>query len=298
MTADATRENFALQAGLTIAAARRAVAQAFRSAGLDTPDLDARLLVGHALGLDHAALMAGAERPLSNAESQSIAPLAVRRLAHEPVARIVGHKEFWGLRLTVTPDVLVPRPDTETIVECALAQARVRGSRPRRILDLGTGTGALLLALLSEWPDAFGVATDVSMPALQVARANAEAHDLEKRAAFVACDFGAALAGGFDLVVSNPPYVARPDIASLAPEVREHDPALALDGGADGLDAYRAIAADAKRLLAPFGTLVLELGAGQAEAVGNLLREADLEVLEPVPDLAGIPRAIAAGHPI
>jgi release factor glutamine methyltransferase len=194
--------------------------------------------------------------------------------------------------------VLVPRPDTETIVECALTRARARGSAPRRILDLGTGTGALLLALLSEWPDAFGVATDKSVAALRVARANAEAHGLEQRAAFVACDFGAALAGGFDIVVSNPPYVARHEIASLAREVREHDPTLALDGGADGLAAYRAIAGDARRLLAPFGTLVLELGAGQAEAVGTLLREADLEVAEPVPDLAGIPRAIAAGYPI
>ena len=297
MTPDAARE-FALQTGLSIAAARRVVTQAFRSAGLDTPDLDARVLVGHALGLDHAALMVDAERPLSASESASVTALAARRLAHEPVARIVGYREFWGLRLAVTPAVLVPRPDTETIVECALARARARGSPPRRILDLGTGTGALLLALLSEWPEAFGVATDTSVAALRVARGNAEAHGLDKRAAFVACDFGAALAGGFDIVVSNPPYVASPDIASLAREVREHDPALALDGGADGLAAYRAIAGDARRLLAPFGTLVLELGAGQAEAVATLLREADLEVAEPIPDLAGIPRAIAAGHPI
>lgn len=298
MTADAACQNFALQTGLSIAAARRAVAQAFRSAALDTPDLDARVLVGHALGLDHAALMADAERPLTAAEGASIAALVARRLAHEPVARIVGFKEFWGLRLAVTPAVLVPRPETETIVECALAQARTRGMRPRRILDLGTGTGALLLALLSEWPEAFGVATDTSMAALRVARANAEAHGLDTRTALVACDFGAALAGGFEMVVSNPPYVASQDIASLAREVREHDPALALDGGADGLDAYRAIAADARRLLAPFGTLVLELGAGQAAAVTALLQEAGLEVAEPVPDLAGIPRAIAAGHPI
>jgi release factor glutamine methyltransferase len=227
-----------------------------------------------------------------------VTALAGRRLAHEPVARIVGHKEFWGLRLAVTPAVLVPRPDTETVVECALAQARAQGARPRRILDLGTGSGALLLALMSEWPDAYGIATDTSAAALRVARANAEALGLAARAAFIACDFGAALAGGFDIVVSNPPYVASRDIASLAPDVRDHDPHGALDGGPDGLAAYRAIAADARRLLAPAGLLVLELGAGQAAEVAALLRQAGLDVMEPIADLAGIPRAISARHPI
>jgi release factor glutamine methyltransferase len=286
--------NLALRAGTSVAAARRALARAFRDAGLDSPDLDARVLVGHALGLDHTGLVAAGDRPLSAQEATALAALAARRLAREPVSRIVGNREFWGLTLAVTPAVLVPRPETETIVEHALAQV----DDPARILDLGTGSGALLLALLSECPNAFGVATDLSTPALETARANAVALGLAARAAFVRCDFGAALVGGFDLIVSNPPYIASHEIATLAPEVRDFDPRLALDGSADGLDAYRAIAADARRLLAPGGTLVLELGLDQAGAVAALLRAAGLEVAEPVPDLAGIPRAISARHPI
>lgn len=282
--------------GTSLAAARRILAQAFRAAGLDSPELDARVLAGHALGLDHARLMAAAERPLAADEAARVAALAARRLAREPVARIVGRREFWGLALAVAPAVLVPRPETETVVEAALARLDRRG--PLRVLDLGTGSGALLIALLRELPRAFGVASDRSPAALHLARANAAAHGLADRAGFVACDFGAALAGGFDLVVSNPPYVASADIGTLAPEVRDHDPRLALDGGCDGLAAYRAIAADAGRLLAATGLLVLELGAGQAPAVAALLREAGLDPAEPVPDLAGIPRAIAARHPI
>lgn len=182
--------------GTSLAAARRILAQAFRAAGLDSPELDARVLAGHALGLDHARLMAAAERPLAAEEAARVAALAARRLAREPVARIVGRREFWGLALAVAPAVLVPRPETETVVEAALARLDRRG--PLRVLDLGTGSGALLIALLRELPRAFGVATDRSPAALHLARANAAAHGLADRAGFVACDFGAALAGGFD----------------------------------------------------------------------------------------------------
>jgi release factor glutamine methyltransferase len=280
----------------TIAGARRALTQAFMAAGLERPDLDARVLVGHALGLDHTALAAAAERRLSASEHARITDLATRRLAREPVARIVGSKEFWGLRFRLTPATLVPRPDTETVVETALAAIDATGprARPAMIADLGTGSGALLLALLSELPHAFGVGTDVSHAALVTAADNARRLSLHPRAAFVVCDFGAALAGRFDVVVSNPPYVASGAIAALAPEVRDHDPRLALDGGADGLAAYRTIGADARRLLAPGGHLIVELGAGGSQEVARLLKAAGLNVGRPAIDLSGIPRAISA----
>jgi release factor glutamine methyltransferase len=278
---------------LTIAAARRRLAQQLRDAGIDTPDLDARVLVGHALALEHAALASQAERRLTDDEARAIAALAKRRLGREPVARIVGAKEFWGLTLALNADTLVPRPETETVVEAALAALGNARDRARRIADLDTGSGALLLALLSELPAAVGVGTDISATALACARANAEALGLAGRAAFVACDHGAALGGGFDLVVANPPYVASSDIAWLAPEVRDFDPRAALDGGADGLAAYRAVARDARRLLAPDGLLVFELGAGQLDAVRSLTVTAGLAPAACRSDLAGVPRALA-----
>jgi release factor glutamine methyltransferase len=284
-----------LDASSSIAGARRALARMFAAAGLDTPALDARIIVGHALGLDHAALAAAAERALSAPERDRIAALAARRLAREPVARIVGWREFWGLPLRITPAVLVPRPESETVVATALAIVDRAGARakPLRIADLGIGSGALLLALLSELPNAFAVGTYRSAAALAVARDNAQLLRLAARAAFVRCDFAGALSGGFDLVVANPPYVASGDLARLAPEVREHDPSLALDGGPDGLAAYRALAADAPRLLGARGHMVVELGAGQAAAVASLFAAMPLEVvIGAVPDLAGTPRAL------
>src|SRR3989442_3997552 len=208
--------------GVTIAAARRALSNAFSDAGLDTPESDARVLLAHALRLDNAGLTAAAERPLAEEEAAEVEVVAARRLAREPVARIVGHKEFWGLPIRLAPATLVPRPQTETVVEAALALIDAEGlrTRPLRIADLGTGSGALLIALLAELPNAFGIGTDVSLPALTMARHNAVRLDLGKRATFVACDFGAALDGGFDLIVSNPPYIASGPIAPLAPEGR------------------------------------------------------------------------------
>jgi release factor glutamine methyltransferase len=279
---------------LTIALIRRRVARAFREQGLDSSDLDARVLVGHALGLDHAALASAAERILTAKEIEAISAFAARRLAHEPVARILGFKEFWGLEFRLAPATLVPRPETETVVEAALAAIEATGprERPLRVADLGTGSGALLLALLSELPNAWGIGTDLSLPALAVARDNAARLGLASRAHFVACNFAAALRGPFDLVVSNPPYVASSDIAGLAPEVREHDPHLALDGGREGLDPYRLIAADARRILASDGSLVVELGAGQAAAVSALLLSGGIVAGPAKPDLSGHPRAL------
>ena len=279
----------------TAAEVRRALAAKFHDAGLDSPDLDSRILVGHALGLDHAALAAAAARKLDADEESAVAALASRRLTGEPVARILGYKEFWSLPLRVDAATLVPRPETETVVEAALAAIDAGGPRARKLrtADLGTGSGALVLALLSELPNALGIGTDASTRALAVARDNARRLG-QTRARFVACDMAAALRGPFDAIVSNPPYVASADIATLAPDVRDFDPHLALDGGTDGLDFYRAIAAAAPALLAPGGVLVVELGVGQAEPVAHLFAAAGLAPSPPRPDLSGTPRALVA----
>jgi release factor glutamine methyltransferase len=282
-------------AGQTIDTARRALAAQFKGAGVDSADLDARILVGSVLGLDLTGLIAAAARILNRDEAECLEGFARRRIAGEPVARILGLKEFWGLPLRLSPATLVPRPDTETVVEAALEILRAETSRgaPLRIADLGTGSGAILLALLSELPDAYGVGTDISVPALRTARDNARQLGFMARAAFVACDYAAALSGPFGLIVSNPPYIRSAEIASLQAEVRDHDPRRALDGGFDGLDAYRLIASHASRLLAPGGVLVMEVGHGQSGDVQGLLTAAGLAPAgPPKSDLAGIRRAV------
>ncbi|WP_425328449.1 peptide chain release factor N(5)-glutamine methyltransferase [Rhodopseudomonas palustris] len=277
--------------GFPVGAARRAVSKLFKEAGLDSPDLDARLLIGEVTGLDLTGLVSQAERSLTVDEAGRLAAFAERRLAGEPVARILGTREFWGLLLRLGADTLVPRPDTETVVEVALEYLRADACPQPRVLDIGTGSGAILLALLSECRDATGIATDINLETLKIARVNAAELGLSDRARFVACDYAAALAGPFDLVVSNPPYIPAGDIAALDVEVREHDPRRALDGGADGLDAYRRIVPEALRLLRPGGALVVEFGQGQSEAVVGLMRAAGLTVASPPrADLAGVLR--------
>jgi release factor glutamine methyltransferase len=200
------------------------------------------------------------------------------------------------LPLRLAAATLVPRPDTETVVELALEVRRAMPDpdRPCRILDLGTGSGAILLALLSEWPRSYGIGTDLSEAALRIAAGNARQLGLAVRSAFVACDFATALAGPFDLIVSNPPYIRSADIAGLAPEVRDHDPQLALDGGADGLDAYRRLLRQVPGLMAAGGALVVELGQGQGADVEAMMTAAGLTLYgPPKTDLAGIPRAVA-----
>lgn len=283
-----------LAASRTVAATRRALAEQLRRAGIDSAETDARLLMAHALGIDRAELIANGERALSEQEMKVIDTLGARRLRHEPVARIFGRKEFWNLSLAISPAVLVPRPETETVVEAALdAVAGLREAK-LRILDIGTGSGALILALLSELPNATGTGTDISEGALAVARGNAAHSGLAERCTFCVCNIAAGLSGRFDLIVSNPPYVAHGEIASLAPEVRDYDPEIALDGGADGLHGYRAIAVEARRLLAPGGRLVVELGVGQEAAVRALFTTAGLTVTGVRADLAGIARALSA----
>jgi release factor glutamine methyltransferase len=285
-----------LKDGASVAETLRLIAQSFGAAGIDSPEADARILLGHALRLDRAGLVSQSDRLLEAREVNAVSALAARRLKREPVARILGMKEFWTLALQVTPDVLVPRPDTETVIEAAL-DFIVRGGlrmEALRILDIGTGSGALLLALLSELPNARGTGTDVSAAALDIARGNAERNQLSGRCTFVLCDIAAGVQGPFDLIVSNPPYVAHGDIAALAPEVRNYDPAVALDGGMDGLDGYRAIVNEVPRLLAPGGRLMVEIGAGQEAAVRGLFTKLGLTVVAARQDLAGIPRVIEA----
>jgi release factor glutamine methyltransferase len=288
----------AMPAAITIEGARRALARRLEQGGVANAALDARLLVAHALGLDHTGLVANGTRALSPEHRVAIAALATRRLAGEPVARILGVREFWSLPLTLSPDTLVPRPETETVVEAALDVLRANDAREGpTIADLGTGSGAILLALLHERRDAFGVGTDISIGALATAHANARRLGLQDRVSFVACDLASALGGPFDLVVSNPPYIASADIATLDREVRDFDPRRALDGGADGLDLYRRIASAATTLLAPHGALAVELGAGQLEAVSAIMARSGLAPLFPVRhDLAGIPRALILGR--
>jgi len=283
-------------AGRTVEAARRALTARFKSNDIDSAELDARILVGAALHLDLSGVIAAAGRPLTSDETIRLEVLARRRLSGEPIARILGLKEFWGLPLKLSAATLVPRPDTETVVELSLEMLRAAPDRGRRlrIADIGTGSGAILLALLSELPEACGFGTDISVAALRTASANAARLGLAPRAMFVACDYAAALSGTFDLMVSNPPYVRSAEIAGLAAEVRDHDPRRALDGGADGLDAYRALVPQAARLLAPGGALVVEVGRGQSKEVEGLMTAAGLTLERPPKaDLAGIRRALA-----
>ena len=282
-------------AGQTVETARRRLAARFKSGAIDSPELDARILVGAALGLDLTGVIAAATRPVTAAEAARLEDFAGRRLKGEPVARILGTREFWGLPLQLSAATLVPRPDTETVVSLALQMLRAGPGADRpRIADLGTGSGAILLALLSELPDAMGVGTDISAAALRTASANARNLGLAGRAAFVACDYLSALSGSFDLIVSNPPYIRSAEINDLASEVRDHDPLGALDGGSDGLDAYRALVPQAVRLLAPGGGLALEVGHDQGADVEQLMAAAGLKLRGPPrTDLAGIPRAVA-----
>ena len=286
-----------LKDGASVSEALQLIAQIFRAAGIDDADVDARVLAGHALHLDRARLVSQSDRVLEAREVNAISGLAARRLKREPVSRILGRKEFWSLALAITSDVLVPRPETETVVEGALDFVVRNGLRMEklRILDIGTGSGALLVALLNELPNATGIGTDISRAALEAAQINVAQFGFESRSSLIACDMAAGVQGQFDLVVSNPPYIARGEIASLAPEVRDYDPMMALDGGGDGLTAYRSISADAKRILAQGGRLFVEMGAGQEPAVRELFTNAGLVVGIARNDLAGTPRVLGAG---
>ncbi len=250
----------------------------FAGAGLETPALDARLLVQAAAGIDHARLIARPETGLHPAQVDVLLEMCRRRLSREPVSRILGRREFWSLPFALSPDVLDPRPDSETLIEAALASwpqqtARTGGGR---LLDLGTGTGCLLLALLHEMPHCSGIGVDIDPAALACARTNAAALGLARRAAFICGDWLAPIGGRFDMIISNPPYIASAVIAELQAEVRRFDPRLALDGGKDGLNCYRRIITGLPAMMKAGGMVLLEIGAGQEHAIRWLLAQAGL----------------------
>lgn len=269
------------------------VAARLAAAGFDEPRRHARALLAAALDLSPAEVFAHPERLLTPAQQARIAAMLDRMTAREPLSRIVGRRGFWGLDFLLSADTLDPRPESETVVDSVLARLSER-NRPYRLLDLGTGTGILLLALLSEYPAARGFGVDIAFGAALTARRNAELLGLEGRAHFLVGNWAEALTGRFDAVVANPPYIESAAISALPPEVRDYDPRRALDGGADGLAAYRRIAAGLPRLLSPDGVFAAEIGFGQAEKVAAILSGRGLRIDAVAPDLAGIARCVVA----
>jgi release factor glutamine methyltransferase len=261
------------------------------AAGVDGARRDARLLLAHGLGITSEQVFAHPERPLTASQWARFTALATRCRAREPVSRILGRREFWSLEFKIAPATLDPRPESETLVDAVLNRLDDR-SAATTILDLGTGSGCLLLALLSELPRARGLGIDIDPAALAVARENSEILGLSDRAAFRRSDWGRDLTGSWRVIVSNPPYVPDSDIAALEPEVSRYDPRPALAGGADGLAAYRSLGPEVARLLAPGGLAAFEIGIGQAEAVETALEEAGLKSTARVEDAAGRTRCI------
>ena len=282
----------------TIDEALASAAAKLTAAGTADPRLDARVLTMAATGLSREALLAHGEKIIAADAVACLQQYVARRAAGEPVARILGHKEFWSLDFEVTADTLVPRPETETLIEAALAAMPDRGA-PLNVLDLGTGTGCLLLAFLAERPNARGVGVDINPGAVVVATRNAAKLGLKDRAWFLESDFAGELPAladlRFDVILSNPPYIPDGEINALAPDVARYEPRVALSGGDDGLAAYRALAMRLTRLLSPGGCVFLEIGQGQADSVAAIMATAGLVVRARHADLAGIVRAMAIG---
>jgi release factor glutamine methyltransferase len=277
--------------GAALAAGRKAL----ESGGVESATLDARLLLAAAAGLDMAALIARDRDPLPSLAAAAFDAQLKRRLMGEPVARILGEKEFWGLPFLVNEATLVPRPETETLVEAVLAEAKRRAfAQQLRICDLGTGSGAIVIALLTELPQARGVATDISKPALEIAGRNAERMGVGARITFRQADFAEGPDGPFDVIVANPPYISSNAIAGLPAEVRSYDPVLALDGGSDGFSAYRAILARAPASLAKAGFLALEIGHDQSAEIAEMCKAAGLGDVAFRCDLGGVKRVVIA----
>jgi release factor glutamine methyltransferase len=267
------------------------------AAGIASPALDARLLVCAATGCGHERLIGEPDRVVSACEVDRLEAMIARRIGREPVSRILGEREFWGRNFAVAPSTLDPRPDSETLVELALDLARRLDSPRPTIVDLGTGTGCLLISLLADLPNAVGFGIDIDAAALTVAVSNARRHLAPGRARFICGDWMAPIGGSVDLIIANPPYIETEEISHLAPEVAEFDPRGALDGGRDGLDAYRRIAEAAAGHVNPGGALVLEIGAGQERRVGELLVEGGFSVAGTRSDLSGTIRCIFATPP-
>lgn len=280
---------------MTIAELLREAAALLAAAGVDGPRTDARLLLQHVLGLDHARLISMDGAPVAPEEQERYAALVGRRAAGEPVSRIVGRRSFFGLELRVTPDVLDPRPDTELLVEKALEAAP---DGPFAFADIGTGSGAIAIAILAARPGARAFACDISQAALEVARSNAVEAGVGDRVEFVLSDYLSAVPERLDLIVSNPPYIPSAEIGALDREVRLHDPRGALDGGADGLDAYRILLDQGASRLHAGGSMHLELGAGQAADVCALAAGSGWTVAGLARDLGGVERVLSLrpGH--
>lgn len=280
--------------GATIAAVVQDGARRLAAGGIADAGVDARRLAGHVLGIDALTLSLQADVAMDPTMRSRFDACIARRLAREPVSRIIGRRDFYGRTFRISPATLDPRPETELLVDTALEH--LAGSVAPRILDIGTGTGCIALTLLERLPGASAIATDISAAALDIAADNAGRMGLLDRVVFQRCDFAAGLSGPFDLVVSNPPYIPTKDIAGLEPEVRCHDPAVALDGGHDGLEPYRVIAAAAAGLVGQ-GSVILEVGHDQAAAVAGLLGQAlgsRLAGIETRRDLGGLDRCVAA----
>ncbi len=286
--------------GIDLSSALNEAASRLGRAGVETPRLDTELLMARTLGLSREELFLAPARLLEAGELEAFETLVARRATREPVARILGTREFWSLDFALNAATLVPRPDSETLVAAALQEIGDAADRALRILDLGTGSGCLLLALLSELPAATGLGVDCDETALAAADGNARRLGLQGRAEFRAGDWFTALdavgetAPRFDVIVSNPPYIESDAIAGLMPEVVEYGPRPALDGGADGLEAYRRITAGVPDFLAPGGVFLVELGVGQQDAVAMMLQDSGLALRAVYDDLAGVPRALSA----
>jgi len=269
--------------------------KALEDAGMETPDLDARLLLQGLLEISHEELLLNYEKLLAHTEEAALRKALARRLKHEPVSRIVGMRGFWKSDFKITPQTLDPRPDSEALIEAALHWVPKEGNEKPRVLDIGTGSGCLLLSLLLEWPQAVGIGIDINPGAVRAAIANERLLGLQKRVAFQAVDWeDYKPKGRCDVLISNPPYIAETERESLAPEVLDHDPPEALFAGADGLDAYRALARLVPRWLKPGGLALYEIGHTQAAAVKDLLAAHGQTVLETRQDLAGRDRVIVA----
>jgi len=277
--------------GTTRGAVYRDLLEQFRSANIPSAELDARLLMAAATQVDDVALIADPDKLINAQYLDVLGDFVRRRLSGEPVSRILGRREFWGLSFSLNSATLDPRPDSETLVEAVLAHAADRDA-PLQILDLGTGTGCLLLALLSELPKARGRGIDCSADAIEAAQDNAAQLGLADRVTFSVGNWGEGLDGPYDLLISNPPYIPTADIDGLSQEVRAHDPMAALDGGDDGLTAYREIARETQRLLSPDEAAFWELGIGQAGDVSRLAQAVGLRVVGVVEDLAGLARVL------
>lgn len=273
--------------------------EVFRSIGIETAQRDARLLMLDAAGIVHADLIRSPREAIGTEAAQKLASHVEKRLTRVPVARILGEWEFWSLPFTLVAETLVPRPDSETVVAAALIALKDRrhASEGLRILDLGTGSGCLLVSLLHELPGATGVGVDIAAGAVETARFNAERNHVGDRAEFHQANWAEGLTGPFDLIVSNPPYIADPIIDTLEVEVRVHDPRLALSGGRDGLDAYRAIAEAIPALLAPGGIVALEIGSDQSESVPKVFSGLGYTLEGPFADFGARPRAIVLHRP-